>query len=237
MSNILKQTVMKPKKTPKADLNSKRGLFFQIGLSASLLTAILFFSWSQPAVTVAAIDIQPGGDVFDLPPVTIDEPERVEPRRIEVRAADILRIVSDHQRIEHTFDFTEAFGDPFVFVPATTGGREEDPSDENEIFVIVEDQPLFQGRSANTFAAWTMRNVVYPAIALENGIQGKVTVSFVIERDGSLSDVQVLASPDRSLSEETLRVIRNSPNDWTPGKQRNNPVRVRYQMEIVYKMQ
>ena len=88
--------------------------------------------------------------------------------------------------------------------------------------------PSFQGGSLNDFRNWVQSKVRYPAIAQENGISGKVVLTFVIEKDGRLTNIQVLQTPDRSLSEEAK---------WSPGKQRNQPVRVRYTLPVEFRIQ
>ena len=95
--------------------------------------------------------------------------------------------------------------------------------------------PSFQGGDLNTFRKWVQENLRFPQIALENGISGRVTLQFVIERDGRLTNIKVLQSPDRSLSEEATRVLNKSPK-WSPGKQRNKPVRVSYTLPVDFRV-
>ena len=87
-----------------------------------------------------------------------------------------------------------------------------------------------------TFRNWVMQKVRFPQIALENNINGRVLLSFVIERDGSLTNIQVLQTPDASLSDEAIRVLKTSPK-WTPGKQRNQSVRVKYTLPVEFRIQ
>ena len=87
-----------------------------------------------------------------------------------------------------------------------------------------------------TFRNWVMQNVKFPQIALENGIHGRVILSFVIDKDGRLTNIEVLQSPDRSLADEAIRVLNKSPK-WSPGKQRNQTVRVRYTLPVEFRMQ
>ena len=96
--------------------------------------------------------------------------------------------------------------------------------------------PSFQGGDLMTFRAWVMGQIRYPQIAIENNITGRVVVSFVIEKDGRLTNIQVLQTPDSSLSDETIRVLKTSPK-WTPGKQRNQTVRVKYTLPVQYNLQ
>jgi protein TonB len=105
---------------------------------------------------------------------------------------------------------------------------------EEEIFVSAEQMPTFRGGDLSKFRNWVQLNVKYPQIALENGIQGNVVVKFVVEKDGTLSNIQVLHSPDKTLSDAAIQVLQKSPK-WEPGKQRNKPVRVTYTLPISFK--
>ncbi len=96
--------------------------------------------------------------------------------------------------------------------------------------------PSFQGGDLNKFRQWVQSNVKFPQIALENNISGRVTVTFVIEKDGRLTNIQVLQSPDRSLSDEAVRVLQKSPV-WSAGKQRGQAVRVRYNLPVDFRLQ
>ena len=95
--------------------------------------------------------------------------------------------------------------------------------------------PTFQGGDLMKFREWVQKRLRYPQIAQENGISGRVTLSFVIEKDGSLTNIEVMQSPDRSLSEEAIRVVQSSPK-WTPGKQRNQPVRVSFTLPVMFQL-
>ena len=102
--------------------------------------------------------------------------------------------------------------------------------------LIAEEMPSFQGGDLNTFRNWVQSRLKYPQVALENNVQGQAVMSFVIERDGRLTGIQVLQAPDRSLGDEAARVLAMSPK-WKPGKQRNSPVRVKYILPVVFKIQ
>jgi len=95
----------------------------------------------------------------------------------------------------------------------------------------VEKMPEFQGGDINTFRNWVQKQVVYPQIARENGISGRVVVRFIIEKDGQIGDIQVLSSPAECLSNEVIRIVRSSPR-WEPGSADGEPVRVRYTLPV-----
>lgn len=111
----------------------------------------------------------------------------------------------------------------------------EEIVDDNSPFIIVEEMPQFEGGNQLKFRSWASSQLQYPQIAMENGIQGRVTAEFVIDRDGSLINIKILNSPDRSLSEEVINVLSSSPR-WKPGKQRMVPVRVRFTLPFDFRL-
>ena len=107
--------------------------------------------------------------------------------------------------------------------------------EETKIFTVVEQMPLFPGGDA-ALMAYLRDNIHYPTVAAENGVQGRVVVGFVVERDGSITDVNVLRSVDPSLDREAMRVGKGMPR-WTPGKQNGSAVRVKYQVPVTFRLQ
>lgn len=107
--------------------------------------------------------------------------------------------------------------------------------EENKVFDIVEQQPLFPGGHA-ALMKYLSENTKYPVVAQENGVQGRVTVQFVVEKDGSISDVHVLRGVDPSLDKEAVRVVKSMPR-WTPGKQNGITVRVNYRVPVLFRLQ
>ena len=107
--------------------------------------------------------------------------------------------------------------------------------EENKVFDIVEQQPLFPGGPA-ALMKYLSENTKYPVVAQENGVQGRVTVQFVVEKDGSISDVHVLRGVDPSLDKEAVRVVKSMPR-WTPGKQNGITVRVNYRVPVLFRLQ
>lgn len=107
--------------------------------------------------------------------------------------------------------------------------------EETKIFTVVEQMPLFPGGDA-ALMAYLRDNIHYPTVAAENGVQGRVVVGFVVERDGSITDVNVLRSVDLSLDREAMRVVKGMPR-WTPGKQNGSAVRVKYQVPVTFRLQ
>jgi len=113
---------------------------------------------------------------------------------------------------------------------------DEEEFEEEEIFVIVEDMPSFQGGDINKFREYINKNLRYPEIAAENGIQGRVILSFVVEPAGNVSNVRILRGVDPALDREAIRVVESSPK-WQPGMQRGKPVRVSFNIPIIFVLQ
>lgn len=112
---------------------------------------------------------------------------------------------------------------------------EEKPEVENKVFEVVEQMPSFPG-GPSALMKYLSENIKYPVVAQENGVQGRVVVSFVVERDGSITDVKVARSVDPSLDREAMRVVRSMPH-WIPGKQNGSAVRVKYNVPVSFRLQ
>ena len=121
--------------------------------------------------------------------------------------------------------------------------RETGETEDDQPFLIAETMPLFPMQEGgnpgygdlNTFRAWVQKNIKYPAEAFRNGEQGRVVLSFVVEKDGSVSNIQILQTPGKAFSEETRRVVAASPK-WKPGEQRGEKVRVRYTLPVDFRI-
>ena len=113
---------------------------------------------------------------------------------------------------------------------------EEEVVEEEAIpFQLVEEKPSFQGGDANQFSKWVNSKLEYPEIAKENGVQGRVTLQFTVEKDGSVTKVKVLRGVDPSLDKEAVRVVSMSPK-WKPGKQRDRAVPVTYTFPVIFQL-
>ena len=109
------------------------------------------------------------------------------------------------------------------------------PEVATKVFDVVEEMPSFPG-GQGALMQYLASNIKYPVVAQENGVQGRVIVSFVVERDGSISDVKVARSVDPSLDREAQRVVKSMPR-WSPGKQNGSTVRVKYTVPVVFRLQ
>lgn len=226
---------MELKKSPKADLNNKRGLLLEIGLVVSLLLVIAAFAYTPKEYRIEIVTEYVAPVEEEITEVTRQDQKPPEaPKKVEVKViTDMLEVVTNDTKITTDVDFAEFDENTEVIQQVEV---KEEVIEDDQPFLIAETMPSFQGGDLNKFRAWVQQNIRFPQIALENGIQGRVVLSFVIEKDGRLTNIQVLQTPDRSLSEEAIRVLQQSPK-WSPGKQRNQPVRVRYTLPVEFRIQ
>jgi len=217
---------MEPKKSPKADLERKRGLFIQIGLVVALAITLVAFEWrsyDNTDFTLGQLQVE------DIPeeiiPITKQEEKPPPPPPPPVQE---LVVVEDDKEIENeaVIEETEVTQETVVDVQPV----QEEVIDEPEIFLIVEEMPNFPGGEAQ-LVKYLSDNIKYPAIARENGITGTVFVTFVIGPDGQVKDVKVLRGIGGGCDEEAKRVVLAMPK-WKAGKQRGKPVSVQYNLPI-----
>lgn len=226
---------MEVKKSKKADLENKRSMFMEIGLVVALAVVIIMFSVSQREKVVAELDLGGVADEIEVIDVTQEkEPETVPVQQQTVAViTDILNVVRNDTQINTSFDFVDFDTEDITIAPIEV---ETEEIEEETIVLVAEQKPTFQGGDLNVFRNWVNGRISYPELARENNIQGTVTVSFVIEKDGSLTNIQVLKSPDKTLSDEAVKILAKSPK-WEPARQRNMPVRFRYTLPVVFKLQ
>ena len=229
---------MEIKKSPKANLENKKFMFMEIGLVAALLIVLGAFEWSTTETSVSILE-EETAVVIEEEQVPITQEEQLPPPEVpkEPVMSDIIDIVDDDIKVEDNFLIsTEDDASLGVEIKDYVVEQEEEEEVEEEVpFAIVEQKPTFQGGDANTFTKWVFSKIVYPEIAKENGVQGRVTLQFTIETDGSVKNVKVLRGVDSSLDKEAVRVVSSSPK-WTPGMQRNKPVRVKYTFPVVFQL-
>jgi len=229
---------MELKKSPKADLEKKKLIFSEIGLVVSLLVVLMAFEWkSTGGIKTDFANLQDVAMEEEMIPITQQEeikPPPPPPQPIQV--IDVINIVEDDVDIDDDFDLFDSEFDENLAVRIVNFQEEEEEVEEEQIFVVVEDMPGFGGGDSNKFREYISKNLRYPDIAAENGIQGRVFVQFVVEPDGSVSNVKVVRGVDPSLDREAVRVVESSPK-WKPGKQRGKPVRVSFTFPIIFVLQ
>ena len=226
---------MEIKKSPKADLRNKRGLLLEIGLVISLCLVIGAFAYTPKERTIEKMDLQAAIVEEEIVEITRQDQKPPEPpKRVEVKViADLLQVVTNDTKITTEVDFAEFDENTEVIQQVEVA---EETIEDDQPFLIAETMPSFQGGDLNTFRNWVQQNVKFPQIALENGIQGRVSCSFVVNKDGSIVDAEVIRGVDPSLDKEALRVINSMPK-WSPGKQRGKPVRVKYTVPVTFRLQ
>ena len=228
---------MEPKKNEKANLENKKSLFIQAGLIVALAVCLLAMEWTsgQKKDSAFAGMTEEAIEEEQIPVTEETPPEEMPPP--EVTVTDLFEIVEDDVVIDTDvkFEDDETSEDKVVEIYAPVLQAEEEEVEE-EIFVIVEDMPKFKGGDINTFRDWVQKRVRYPELASENGIQGRVFITFVVETNGNVSNVSVSRSVDALLDEAAKEAVAASPK-WEPGMQRGRPVRVRYSIPIIFQLQ
>lgn len=223
---------MESKKTPKADLNRKTGLHLSIGLVISLAVVTLAFEWKsydeQSLVDLGVVE-DDFEDVMEIPPT-----EQPPPPPPKIQQPEIIE-VPDEEEIEEEIEIdldVEITEDTQIEEMVFEEAPEEEATDE--IFMVVEDQPEPAG-GMQAFYEYVGKNLKYPSQARRMGIEGKVFVQFVVNTDGSITDVQAIKGIGAGCDEEAVRVLREAPK-WKPGKQRGRPVRVRMVLPITFRL-
>lgn len=226
---------MDAKKSSKASLEDKKSIYMLMGFVVVLSLLYIALEWTKQEVTIY--------DVVAGETVTEEEIEIIQTAQVQPpppppdipEVIEILNVVEDDVEVAEIEIDTEDDKDKQVVIQApvqSTGIGVED--DAEVIFQVVESMPSFPGGDAALFK-YLSDNIKYPVIAQESGIQGRVICQFVVNRDGSIVDIEVVRSVDKSLDNEAIRVIERMPR-WTPGKQRGKTVRVKYTLPVNFKL-
>lgn len=229
---------MEVKKSPKVELESKKNVFFMIGLVVALGVTLLAFEWtSKPKKAESLGAVQAQAVEEEMIPVTREQEVKPPPPPPPPKVVEVLNIVDDDVEIEDELQIedTEADDATVIDVAPVVETKKEKEEDEAQVFFIVEDMPEFPGGEL-ALRKYIANSIKYPVIAQENGIQGKVYVTFVVGKDGSVQDARIARGVDPSLDKEALRVVNTLPK-WKPGKQRGKPVRVSYTVPINFVLQ
>ena len=198
---------MEVKKSPKADLEGKKSTWMLIGYVLILAAVFVAFEWQKQA------------------------PPPPEAPKVE----EVLQIADNDADVEETTIKSSEDDNTAVEIKYIEPVVEEEEPVEEEIFMVVEQMPEFPGGMAELMK-FLSKNIKYPTIAQENGIQGRVIVQFVVNQDGSIVDPVVMRSVDPYLDKEALRVISTMPK-WKPGMQRGKAVRVKYTVPVTFRLQ
>ncbi len=229
---------MELKKSPKADLENKKSIFFEIGLAISLLLVLVAFEWtSTDTVNVEQLQTQEVKVEEEMMDITRqDEIKQPEPPKV-VAVTDVIKIVEDNVDIKDNSDIFDSDFKEDAAVKIVEFNDVEEEVEEYTPFVVVEEMPNFGKGGIDEFRNnYISKNLKYPDVAAENGIQGRVFINFVVEPDGRVTNVKVVRGVDSSLDKEAVRVVSSSPQ-WKPGKQRGKPVRVQFTIPIIFVLQ
>ncbi len=228
---------MELKKSPKADLENKRNVFVQFGLVIALGITLFAFEWTtkvEQAGSLGAIAEQEVED--EIIPITRQEEVKPPPPPPPPQVIEVLNIVTDDTQIEDELQIDDSEADKETVIDvAPVVVQKEEEEEEAQVFFIVEEMPEFPGGEL-ALRKFIAQSIKYPVIAQENGIQGKVYVNFVVDKDGSITSAKIARGVDQSLDKEALRVVNSLPK-WKPGKQRGKAVKVSYTVPINFVLQ
>ena len=228
---------MEPKKTQKANLEKKKSLFLEIGFVVALGLVLLAFEWTTKPEKTKGFSKKDSDDVVqESVPVTRQEKQKEPPPPPPPKTTEQIKIVDNDVEIEDELILEETEADQDTRVSIDAFAEEEEEEEETQIFMKVEEMPEFKGGGVSKFRSYIQNNVKYPTVAAENGIQGTVYIKFVVDRDGSISNVTVLRGVDPSLDEAAVEAIKKAPK-WEPGQQRGKPVRVQFTVPISFRLQ
>ena len=229
---------MEIKKTPKANLENKKSSWLLVGYVIVLVFMFVAFEWTKRDVRIdmsGAITENVFEQDMEIP--ITEQPEPVAPPPPEApQIAEVLTIMeNDENVVETSITSSEETGETYEIkhVPAAI---EEEIPEEEEIFEIVEETPQFPNGGMVGLMQYLGKNIKYPTVAQETGTQGRVTIQFVVNKDGSIVDVKVLRGVDPYLDKEAVRVVSSMPK-WKPGKQRGKPVRCKFTVPVTFKLQ
>ena len=228
---------MEIKKSPKADLEGTRTTNLLLGAVLTLAVMFLAFEWSEHDRQIN-VDSGITEVVFEEEIIPITEQEEIKqaPPPPEVpKAEEVLEILDNETQVEESTIQASDDTNKAVEVKYTPVEVEEEEVDEQQIFTVVENMPEFPGGMSECMK-WLGKNIKYPTISQENGVQGRVIVQFTVNKDGSIVDASVARGVDPYLDKEALRVVNMMPK-WKPGEQRGKPVRVKYTLPVMFRLQ
>ena len=228
---------MEIKKSERANLESKKFTWVLLGFILVLAGHFVAFEWTQYEKEAEGGAIVDAGDIVleeEVIPITMPEKKTVPPPPQAVTQAEVLNIVEDDAEIEETTIVSAEDQAEFVEITDDVPIVVEEPEKEEEIFQVVENQPEFPGGMAELMK-YLQKNIKYPTICQEQGIQGRVIVQFVVNSDGSIVDPQVVKPVNPYLDKEALRVVSSMPK-WKPGEQRGKKVRVRFTLPVTFRL-
>jgi periplasmic protein TonB len=226
---------MELKKSKQADLQSKTFLFFNIGLVTSLGLSLLAFNYKvyDKVEKTALVNVNAVMEEMMEPPVT----EHMPPPPVQITQPEIIEVPDDteiEEDIKINMDIETHVDQVMTEIPITAPVIEEEKEDPHQVFIVVEETAVPIG-GMTAFYSFVKQSLKYPTPAKRMDIEGKVFVQFIVERDGSLTDVQAIKGIGGGCDEEAIRVVTACPK-WKPAKQRGKPVRQRMILPITFKL-
>lgn len=232
---------MEIKKSDKANLENKKAMFFEIGLVLALAFVWGALEWTSKDPKVETLGDETAKEVVEEDIINTEQPDDTPPPpppAPEIFVSEDLNIVDDDIKVDDVVITTDEDNDKaleFNTSYATVEQEEEEVIEDAIPFQLVEQAPKFMGGGPNEFSKWVNQRLEYPEIAKENGIQGRVMLSFKVGKDGVLTDVKVIRGVDPSLDKEAMRVVKMSPK-WEPGRQRDRAVPVTYTFPVIFQL-
>ncbi len=222
---------MENKKNSQVDLRKKSGLFLNIGFAISLSFVLFAFEYKTYSISERFVVPQSGFDpdeTFDVP-LTDQIPPPPPPKDIiMIEVANDIEIEEPKSLIDNTFEETTSFEPPTEIEEPGIEPIEESP------FFIVEQMPTYPG-GLKALYTYFGKKMKYPPQARRMGIEGRVTITFVIDKDGSVTGIKLLRGIGAGCDEEAIRILKSLPK-WNPGKQRGKAVKVQMTLPINFKL-
>jgi len=244
-------------KYPGVDVFRLSNSFFAFGLVLSLLTCIFAFNWTtyDPVIFIPDDALELEEEIEVEPPRTAEPPPPPPPPPppvIEEVPEELIEEEDEPEFIDQSIEAEEVVEAPVVEAPVVAPPPPPPPPPApkvQEIFKVVEQMPMFPGCensggsndelqqcATKKMLEYIYGNIKYPAIARENGVEGTAVVTFVVERDGSITGARVVRDPGAQTGDEALRVVKTFPK-WAPGKQRGQPVRVQFNLPVKFRLE
>jgi protein TonB len=225
---------MEKRKSEKADLENKRSVYLEIGFVIALVVVLVGMEWKsydkqEYSLVQRVVDDTPE-EIVPITEQKVKPPPPKPPPQVT-----IINVVKDDVEVEDDIEIDVDMDDDTEMEEYVPVVEEEEEVVEEQIFLVVEEMPSFPGGEKEMYR-YIGKNIEYPRMAKESGISGRVFVTFVVEKDGRVTDVKVLRGIGGGCDEEAVRVIKSMPR-WKPGKQRGKPVRVQYRMPIKFTLQ
>jgi len=225
---------METKKSLRANLEKGKTISFMMGAVVALAILFTGFEWGASDIKYdLSVKFDPFIDVVEH--VIVLPPDPIEPPKPEIIISpDVLVMVDDKKEVDPLKIAPSEIlpNEPQPVYVSPVAAKPEEPAED--IYVSVEIMPVFPG-GENALLKWLSENVKYPVVAAENGVEGLVACSFVINTDGSICDVQVIRSKDPLLDKEAVRVLELMPK-WNPGIQQGKYVRVKYTVPVRFRL-